>query len=247
MRRGQAGAIPRIKDTETRPVTTVRLRNMTHWPLEWRPEDAEPYSPRRTLNPGETIEIPTAEWQALRTSPNSARMIETWLRDGWLEIEPPQCASAGNAEPAERGDDVNQTAIASPTTSILANPPLSREPSPFLADSRLQTPRVKEKAKLAGIARARMVQMVKKELAIIRPDLFSRNDIEALRARYPDFVVFEVCAQHPNLVDALENLQSTKQYVWLAIKIAAAKLGLADSTIESAWRRFKKFMPPDPG
>lgn len=112
--------------TTNSETATVRLRNTQRWPLQWWSEDGETYFPKRTLKGGETIEVSIAEWLVLRTSPHSAPMVEAWLRDGALEvIGPAQPASAGTAEPADRGDEANETAIASPSPSTPANPPSS--------------------------------------------------------------------------------------------------------------------------
>jgi hypothetical protein len=100
--------------------------------------------------------------------------------------------------------------------------------------------------KTRGIARARVVAKVKSELDTLRPLYFSDNDFENLAKRHHLFITFEACAKQEQLREPLAALQLHKQYVWLAIKIAAVKLGKREATIEDNWGRYRKFLNVKP-
>ena len=100
--------------------------------------------------------------------------------------------------------------------------------------------------KIRGIARARVVAKVKAELDTLRPLYFSDNDFGDLAVRYRDFTTFEACAKQEQLREPLSALQLHRQYWWLAIKIAAVKLGKREATIEDNWSRYGKFLSINP-
>jgi len=93
-----------------------------------------------------------------------------------------------------------------------------------------------------GRARARLVAAIKRELDKLRPDYFSDRDFHRVSARYPEFITFQVCADRKDLRDSLESIQAAKQYLWLAIRIAAAKLGKQPATIQDNWRRYHNLL-----
>lgn len=96
--------------------------------------------------------------------------------------------------------------------------------------------------KIRGTARAKVVAKVKAELDTLRPLYFSDKDFEDLAERYHDFTTFEACAKQEQLREPLAALQLHRQYWWLAIKIAAVKLGKKEATIEDNWGRYGKFV-----
>jgi hypothetical protein len=96
--------------------------------------------------------------------------------------------------------------------------------------------------KTRGTARAKVVAKVKAELDTLRPLYFSDKDFEDLAERYHDFTTFEACAKQDQLREPLSALQLHRQYLWLAIKIAAVKIGKKEATIEDNWRRYKRFL-----
>jgi hypothetical protein len=76
-----AGQTTIISDTEYESVTwppdsieileapgvskTICLQNTGYQELQWSPDRSDPYSPERTLRPGETLEILVDEWRRL--------------------------------------------------------------------------------------------------------------------------------------------------------------------------------------
>ena len=91
-----------------------------------------------------------------------------------------------------------------------------------------------------------MVAKVKSELDTLRPHYFSENDFENLAKRHRKFITFEACAKQEQLREPLAALQLHRQYWWLAIKIAAVKIGKKEATIEDNWRRYGKFVRINP-
>ena len=83
---------------------------------------------------------------------------------------------------------------------------------------------------------------IKWELDILRPDYFSDRDYAQLSEKHQDFITFEVCSEREHLRSSLADLQVHKQYLWLAIRIAAAKLGPKEATIQTSWRRYHKYL-----
>jgi hypothetical protein len=113
-------------------------------------------------------------------------------------------------------------------------------PQPDVGEPGAEDPDLRSRdKKKRGIARARFVARVKKELDNIRPDLFSAKDIDKLAEKHSDYVVFKICANRGDLREALADLQIHKQYLWLAIRIAAAKLSKSEARISDEWQDYK--------
>jgi hypothetical protein len=99
-----------------------------------------------------------------------------------------------------------------------------------------------DKASNTGLARARIVLKVKRELDQIRPDVFSKRDVLKVLATIPESIVLKVCKKNQILLEAVGLIQTRPQYVGLAIDIAAVIIGKAPATVKDAWQNYKKLI-----
>jgi hypothetical protein len=149
------------------------------------------------------------------------------LSNNKLSAAPPPVS--GSMEPTSSGKSVSAVPLNDGSSERYEDPDLSSDDK-----------------KTRCIARAKVVAKVKSELDKLRPFYFSDNDFEDLAARHGEFITFEACAKQEELREPLAALQMHKQYVWLAIKIAAVKIGKNEATIEDNWRRYRKFLNVEP-
>ena len=91
-------------------------------------------------------------------------------------------------------------------------------------------------------ARARTVSHIIAELDRLRPSMYSSRDYEDLKQQHPDFLTFEIAADHSELRTKIVNLQAHRRHIRLAQELAAAYYGRAFETIRTDWKKAK---PPD--
>ncbi len=109
-------------------------------------------------------------------------------------------------------------------------------------------PKDKKDKKVVGIARARLVDRIKRELDELRPEFERHTDLtglaihlEELAVYYPNYVIFQERRAGKLLLLRGNSLQN-KAYKDLAYEIAAARARRAVTTMETAWNRYHKYL-----
>jgi len=85
--------------------------------------------------------------------------------------------------------------------------------------------------------RAAMVVKVREEIRLVRPLLKEDSDYPLLKEQQPDFILFEICEQDPQLKELLLgiNCHHQRKALRFAKQVSAAKCNVKLNTIEKAW------------
>jgi hypothetical protein len=85
--------------------------------------------------------------------------------------------------------------------------------------------------------RAAMVVKVQEEIKLVRPLLKEDSDYSLLKEQHPDFILFEICEQDPELKELLLgiNRHHQRKALRFAKQVSAAKCNIKLNTIEKAW------------
>jgi hypothetical protein len=87
--------------------------------------------------------------------------------------------------------------------------------------------------------RANCVAKFLEELTILKNRGIVTGELQRLRREYPLFECLQLAVEHPTLTRKLDALPERKRVISLAFDFAAMKLGIAKSTVSTAWKRHK--------
>jgi hypothetical protein len=180
-----------------------------------------------TVKPGNRPQ-PVPDWV------RESQTFQYAVKDGSvMEVEIktplPNTPTASKSTPALPG------ALAAPRPASVQ--PDSAEPASMpreLADS----PR--RHVEPVSAARAATVATLIRELDILRPQMFEdESEYKKLRGEYPDFLVFTIANDRPDLRTKILAIRGSIRHIRLAQELAAARHGRALATIQKDWKNHK--------
>jgi hypothetical protein len=101
----------------------------------------------------------------------------------------------------------------------------------------------KARREAMGLRRAKLVKKLISELNALRPHMqLPDDDFPRLSQENPQYETFKICKEHPTAIRWVKLLPDRRTVQCLAWELAAVKCECSASTIQSAWKRYKKML-----
>jgi hypothetical protein len=98
----------------------------------------------------------------------------------------------------------------------------------------------RQRADTLCCTRAKTVATIIEELNTLRPQMFEdESEYNRLRTQYPQFLVFNIADDRPDLRMKIRAIQGSVRHIRLAQELAGAFHGRKLSTIQKDWKNFK--------